>query len=218
MEIQEENQQLLALYDELLPYAERLAYTRFHDYDADICASTDDVIAELLEELVKSFKYYQHLPYIEIVKKTKVVMRNRVGELKHKYYNTYRGMSVNNISLDQENYVNDMEMSDLHDIVPDDGIGLIDDFEGSEFWQEFLSRISDSAREVVGVLMHPSPRLTWIMGLVNARSNFVNKGGCTHLIIKPMHVADALLKDEDEIWNAYHEITNIIQEMYNTGV
>ena len=201
----------LKLYEELLPYAKFLA-SKFQA--GDVLVSQEDVVGELLLEFVKMCDYYKDKDYISLVKLIKRAMANRVSELRYRYYLTSRANAKNNVELDNEYNADDGSSLELHEVIPDGQESLEIQMNNLEFWNSILENISGTTREIVEVLLNPSDRLMNIIHVVEMRASYVNKNGCTHISIKPRHIADALCIKEEDVWNGYKEFCDVIQELY----
>jgi hypothetical protein len=62
----------------------------------------DDLVQELHLELVKGYKYYEDRNFKrgQFASVLRSILDNRIGELRHKYYGTYRKSFISQISLD----------------------------------------------------------------------------------------------------------------------
>ena len=211
----EEDKQI-KLYDELLPY---VRYLSLPFQSGDILVEREDVIAELLVELVKCYKRYQDKPYLDILKMTKRAMFYRTKELRYRYYVTSRKESSNNYELDHDFAVDSSDDAPgLHETLADDSLSQFDRFAGDEFIQILLSRVGETAQSVAKLLLDPSERLMEMLNLSAMRADYVYKGGCKKIAIKPYHIADALLVDEEQVISSYEELCSEIQLMYNEGL
>jgi hypothetical protein len=70
--------------------------------DDNVMMSAEDIISELNEEIIKGLKYYakENKTVDDVVNLLKRMCYNRIGELRYRYYLTYRRHEKTSISLE----------------------------------------------------------------------------------------------------------------------
>jgi hypothetical protein len=166
-------------YDELVNFMHWLAHK--HTDDNKALMNHDDIFGELQLEFVKSLNHYGELPRKEFINVTKRMFDNRIGELRHKYYGTHRGIPGIMASLDD---------SFLDDITSDDF--CVEDFvESTNFVADIRSELRGIALKIFNMLIYGDERLTELLRLAGMRSSSVFSSRGT-IRVKAWHIADVL--------------------------
>lgn len=213
------------VYYELEKFVFYLASTN-QDPD-NVMLEYDEIVGELLMEMAKGIKYYENLPKDQLLAVIRRMMDNRISELKFRYYVSGRRIPVKlTISLDVEigdgatgntvvNYrslSSDSNSKAVHEVVSDEmNVEQISD--SINRVEEVRSRLSEIAGMVFDSVVFGNIQLNDVMLLAAIRAATVFKSKKT--VIKPRHVADALMLTEKDVRKAFKEIRMVYAEVCN---
>jgi hypothetical protein len=204
------------VYEALEKFVHYLAHTKAN---GAALMDHDEISGELFEELVKGYARYGHLPEGELLAVIRRMMDNRIAELTYKYYLTHRGLAVNALSL---SFGSDGRRSDswMQNVVwtsDNNACNVTELLGSSERVIDTLGSLSYNARKVFLAVLYGCPGLEKQIKLAGLRASFVYKGNGT-VKVKPWHVAEALVMDEEVVKKAFKEIKSVYAEVVNGDV
>jgi len=192
-----------AIYIEMEKFVYYLA-ARYANEDLDF--HMDELVGELMLELVKGINYYQdkNLPLEQLKAILRRCLDNRIAELRHKTYGTYRFKALISISIEGELYDDGIESQIPH---PDPTPEVI--YDSLDRVNRTRNRLSISAQEVFDACIYGQARLVLLVWLSSIRSKY--SGNSVH--IKPWIIAESLGMDETLVKRAFTEIRKAYQEI-----
>lgn len=188
------------IHDSLIRFAWWLAINN-QDLNNPLMSS-DEILGEVLFEMAKGLEVYSHLPDDKLQAVIATMMKNRVGELKYKYYHTHRRHASLNISIDVE----------IAETMADGGADPQGVYASKQRVQRVLECLSEDARVVLEALFSWDDRLANIVLMSAARANQIYKSGGT-VKVRPHHLADALYMSERQVKCAFREIRQAYREV-----
>jgi DNA-directed RNA polymerase specialized sigma24 family protein len=164
----------------------------------------EDVESELWIEIVKGLKHYADLADKEHKKAVLYRMvKNRLGELKYRYYITHRSA---------ENVTEDLDA--IGESVMDDASNPETIYSSMERVEAVKAKLSPSALSVLEAILYDrSENLAQVLIMAMTRASAIYAQPSVNL--KPRHVADALRISEKEVQKAFAEIKKAYREVCN---
>jgi hypothetical protein len=175
----------------------------------NVMMSFDEIVGELFVEVVKGLDRYKDLPQNELEAVIRRMMDNRISELKYRYYITHR-KHENSLTValaDAEDDPDEFLLSDQQYNPASISTSL-------ERVRQTRGSLSNTAQKVFDVLIFGDERLNQQLRVSTMRARFVYKD--FKVIIRPHHVADALLISEKEVLSAYDEIRSAYAKVRET--
>ena len=165
----------------------------------NVMMSFDEIVGELFVEIVKGLDRYKDLPQNELEAVIRRMMDNRISELKYRYYITHR-KHENSLTValtDAEDDPDEFLLSDQQYNPASMSTSL-------ERVRQTRGSLSNTAQRVFDILIFGDERLNQQLRVSTMRARSVYKD--FKVIIRPHHVADALMISEKEVLSAYDEI------------
>jgi len=165
----------------------------------NVMMSFDEIVGELFVEIVKGLDKYKDLPQNELEAVIRRMMDNRISELKYRYYITHR-KHENSLTValtDAEDDPDEFLLSDQQYNPASMSTSL-------ERVRQTRGSLSNTAQRVFDILIFGDERLNQQLRVSTMRARSVYKD--FKVIIRPHHVADALMISEKEVLSAYDEI------------
>jgi len=205
------------VYDELNGLVHYLAL-RYSQSTTEILMDKDEIVGELYLELWKGVQYYHErgLPLPQMISVVKVMLSNRIAELKYRYYKTHRRISQLNISIDVT--INGIDVDERLDINPSQEFaptGLSDPadiFDSVDYVNTVRARLDIRTQEVFDAVVYGHEQLMIHVWLSSVRANAAYKTN-RNTRIKPYHIASALCRPEDEVKVAMQTISAVMEEV-----
>lgn len=212
------------VYDELNDLVHYLAI-RYSQGATEILMGKDEIVGELYEELWKGCAYYhkRNLPIQQMLAVLKVMLSNRVAELRYKYYSTHRKISQLNISIDvtvnddvsaYDMYENMDSYDPLQDLISTDVNDPAAIYDSLELVNSVRLQLNSIAKQVFDAVIYGHEQLTLHVWLSSVRSKSVYKSN-RPIKIKPYHIASALCLTEPEVKVAMKSINSVMNEVCN---
>lgn len=195
------------LYAKLRKVVNWLAYS--NQNPNNIMMSYDELVSELSEELVKGLQHYADKPIDELEALIRTILSNRIGELKHKHYNTHRKAQNYQLSLDAEI---DGDIT-IGESVQDDASRPESILASRERVKATRRRLSHTSQQVFDAVIFGDDRLSIQIALGIMRSNHVFKEPKVYL--KTWQIADALGIEDGAVKAAFREIKQAYSEVLN---
>jgi hypothetical protein len=214
------------VYDELNDLVHYLAI-RYSDGNSEVLMEKDEIVGELYTEVWKGCLYYHKkaMKLEAFLALLKVMLTNRIAELRYRYFKTHRKASQFNISIDV--YINSeyieydnswneerLNCSPVQDLITTVGIDPADIMESEDFIYNVRQLLDSTAQEVFDALVYGNELLTMHVWLSAVRANNVYKSSGSAKI-KPYHIASALCKTEVEVKVALKQISKTVHEVDN---
>jgi len=157
------------------------------------------------------------LPVNQILSVMKVMLSNRIAELRYRYFRTHRKQGQLNISInitidgvDLEDRIDNFDP--MQSLVTTVGADPADLLESKELVVDVRSRLDPVAQEVFDVYLYGNKQLELHVWLSAMRLGAVNSHN-TRIQIRPHHIASALCITELEVKLAIKSIKNIVSEV-----
>jgi hypothetical protein len=188
-----------------------------YDNPENVMMSADEIASELKEELVKGIKAYGDRPANELLAILKRMLDNRIAELTHRFYGTYRKEDKRLLRLDaavspnDEGY--DRDLAEGVMVLRDNCDDPQDICESRERVQRTFDGLSPIAKQVLSAVLYENDDLDTTMKLAMLRAE--SRFSSPHIDIKPRHVASALGLPEKVVKNAFEEISKAYMEVIN---
>jgi hypothetical protein len=167
----------------------------------------DELLGDLTEELLKGLAYYADKPDNELEAAVRQVLLNRIGELKHKHYNTHRKAQNHSLSLDAE-LDGDLTVGES---VEDDTSRPERILDSRDRVINTRNKLSSQAREVFDAVIFGDDRLNVQIQMGIMRSNAIFKE--PKIYLKSWQIADALNFTDQEVKVAFREIQRAYAEV-----
>ena len=197
------------IYEKLI----RFVYYMARRYCSDDMMNYDDIVGDLLEEMVKGFRYYENKLY-DIGAFTAVIRQMlafRIAELRHKQFGTHRIHARMNISIELE-LIGDEGDTDFTETIPDINCGQPEELcESAELVEEVKQRLSPIAQQVMDMVCSGDERLTAIIFLATVRACGSKPNSRSK--IKPWMLAEILSVSEPEVRKAFSEIRKALESV-----
>lgn len=207
------------VYDSMNDLVHYLAI-QYSEGTPEVLMEKDELVGELYMELWKGTCYYhkRHLPEEQMRAVLKVMLSNRIAELRYRYFRTHRAVSQVNISIDItiDGVFSSESMDDydpFQDLVSGYGGDPADLFDSAENVQCIRSRLTVNARQVFDAVVYGNEQLALHIWLSAVRSNNVYKTD-RNVKMKPWHLASALCIPEQEAVASINEIKHVVEEVY----
>lgn len=209
------------VYDELNDLVHYLAI-RYSETATEVLMEKDEIVGELYEELWKGCLYYQkrNLPIKQMLTVLKVMLSNRVAELRYKYYRTHRKIGQLNISIDiyavddseAMNVEESLNYDPMQDLVSTFAIDPASIYDSQELLSIIRKALDEVAQQIFDALIYGNEQLALHVWLSSVRSSEVNKSD-RPAKLKPYHIASALCLPEVEVKLAMKTIKQIVIEV-----
>lgn len=215
------------VYDQLNDLVHYLAI-RYSQTTQEVLMEKDEIVGELYMEMWKGCLHYKdHDMNIEqLLAVLKVMLSNRVSELKYRYFTTHRKIGQLNVTIeifvDQEHEKTRgaMSIDAMDNFDPAQSLapsGLQDPavlFDSSENVKLVRSMLDNISKEVFDACIYGHEQLALHVWLSAVRANAVYKTD-RDVKIKPYHIASALCMPEDSVKLAIQNISNAVEEVYH---
>ena len=188
-----------------------------YDNPENVMMSADEIASELNEELVKGIKAYGDRPANELLAILRRMLDNRIAELTHRFYGTYRKEDKRLLRLDatvnpnDEGY--DRDLAEGVQVLHDDCDDPQDICESRDRVQRTFAKLSPIAKQVLNAILFDTDALDMTMKLAMLRAE--SRFSSPHLDVKPRHVAQALQLPEKTVKMAFVEISDMYKEVIN---
>lgn len=167
----------------------------------DVLMEFEEIVGELNIELVKGYQHYEHLPVEELKTVLMTMLRNRISELRYRFYVTHRVEGAKSVQLGV-----------LDEVISQPTVSPERSVEFHEAWSRMRSMLSDEALRVLDALIGTiggvdSQRMELAIRLSSLRS----RHNTAQVKLRPFHIAQALLMPETIVRNHLRDI----EEAYN---
>jgi hypothetical protein len=195
------------IYSKLIKFIWKLAWQY---YPVDVLMEPEEVASELLEELAKGLKTYAKMddgePKLNVMK---TILRNRVSELRHRYYGTHRKLGQGTKSIESDAACESLTSNEP---TPEHYLAAMQ--HSMDRVMEVRSRLTNPVHVKVFdclVLGQGDERLTNIL-LVHTQRQYAVFANPT-IRIKPWMVSQALCITETEAQAAFTAIRKLYNEV-----
>lgn len=206
--ILDDNSDNTEIMKDLMMYADFMAQQYANDNHP--LMTKDEIYSEMMEEIAKGLKHYSELKPNHLCATIKTMMKNRISELRYKYYVTHRKGEKQSYSLDAELIDGG---STLGDVIASE-FNTEDIIESIERVRQLRARLSPTAKRILDSVLesdtYDSDRIDLLMRLAAMRAATVKY---MHLRIRPYHVSEALCIPELDCKKAWAEIVRAYQEV-----
>lgn len=181
--------------------------------DRQVLMEYDELVGELLFEVSKGLKYYGDKSPDDLKNAVMSMMRNRLGELKYRYFLTHRRVEKLHISIDIQVDSADDDGAELGEIITDEQPTPESWVLSRERVEATRSLLSAKAQQVFDAIVQGDQKLSLLVWLSMMRAKAMHKTSTAKM--RAIHVADALGMSEPDVHRAYKEIRKAYLEVCN---
>jgi len=217
------------VYDQLNDLVHYLAI-RYSQTTSEVLMEKDEIVGELYLELWKGCLHYHHknaeMTVEQLLSVLKVMLSNRISELKYRYFTTHRKVGQLNVTIEifvdieHPTHRGSMSIDVMDNFDPAQSLaptGLQDPavlFDSSENVRTVRAMLDSIAKQVFDACVYGHEQLALHVWLSSIRANAVYKTDRS-VTIKPYHIASALCMPEESVKIAICNISNAVEEVYN---